>query len=67
MGEVETILLLCVEIIFIAILFYVINKRADKLNTSGNSSHEYSGGYDGGHNNYDSSNITQLDDHITKD
>jgi len=62
MGEGEKIILFFVGILFVAIILYVISQSDDNSNTSDNSSNDYLGGYDGGHNNYNSINIAQPDD-----
>jgi hypothetical protein len=60
-GEVEKIFLLCVIVIFIVIIFYAISQSDNYSNISDNSSNDYLGGYDGGHNSYNSTDIAQLD------
>jgi hypothetical protein len=56
----ENILVVCIVLIFFAVLIYGIVKSNDGSTSSYNTIDDYSGGYDGGHNNHD--NLTNDDD-----
>ncbi len=56
MEEGSVVILIILVIIVIAFIFYVSNQNEENSN---NSADDYLGGYDGGHNNYDMTNIAQ--------
>lgn len=61
--EEESIAILLGVIFLILVIYYIYNqtnKNTDS-NNSGDSLNDYQGGYDGGHNNYDSENIAHYE------
>lgn len=65
MNDTNPVLILVIVFIFIAIIVYAIVQSSDNTDTSDNSSNDYLGGYDGGHNNFNSQNTEQLDESIS--
>lgn len=65
MEKNNILLLVIFAITMIAFIVYAIINADDNSNNSKNSTNDYLGDYDGGHNNYSSTNISQKDENIT--